>query len=161
MRTKISVLSAALFACLFLVMVTSACKKDPCETEVCLPCPSSRLVFEYQDSAGQCVPSFHATARVYALHSRTGDSLYSYTFSDSCHVSFLIADSVTYHVVSTSPAVHDVITLEEWEYQDPLNVTECCLCYPVSHLHGMLNAQTLTITFPTGNYENAPFIRTL
>jgi hypothetical protein len=161
MRTKTSALSAALFACLFVVLIASACKKDPCETAICQPCPSSRMVFEYQDSLGNCVPSFHATARVYALHSRTADTLYSYNFSDSCHVSFLIADSVVYHLVSTSPAVHDVITLDTWEYQDPLEVTECCLCYPVAHIHGMLNSQALEIEFPTGEYENVAFIRTL
>ncbi len=161
MRNKISALSAALFACLLMVLIASACKKDPCETEICQPCPSSRLVFQYKDSAGQCLPSFHATARVYAIHSRTNDTLYTYNFSDSCTVGFLIADSVVYHLKSSSPVVHDIIRLDTWEYQDPLNVTECCLCYPVSHLHGKLNGQDLNVEFPVGAYVNTPFVRTL
>lgn len=161
MRNKISALSASLLACLFLALAVGACKKDPCKDEICLPCPSSRIVFQYEDSLGQCVPSFHAAARVYALHSRTADTLYSYNFSDSCQVGFLIADSVVYHLVSTAHGVDDVIELEEWEYQEPVEVTECCLCYPVQHVHGKLNGQSLEISYPAGSYENAPFIRTL
>lgn len=161
MRFKTSALSIALFASLLLVMLVSACKKDPCETAICQPCPSSKVVFTYQDSLGHCVTSLYSSARVYALQSRTLDTLYSYSFSDSCHVSFLIADSVVYHVVSASPAVNDVIKLETVEYQDPINVTECCLCYPADHVHGKLNNSTLSVEFPAGAYENTPFVRSL
>lgn len=161
MRTKFSALSVAVFASLLLVLAVSACKKDPCETAICQPCPSSRMVFQYQDSAGHCFHGIQSTARIYALQSRTLDTLYSYNFNDSCHVSFLIADSVVYHVENASPAIHDVIGIESVEYQDPINVTECCLCYPASHVHGKLNNSTLTIEFPTGVYENTPFVRAL
>jgi hypothetical protein len=161
MRIKTSVLSIALFACMLMAIIVSGCKKDPCETAICQPCPSSRIVFQYQDSLGHCATSLYANARVYALHSRTNDSLYSYTFSDSCHVSFLIADSVVYHVVSANPVVNDVIKIETVEYQEPLTVTECCLCYPAAHVHGKLNNSTLTVEFPTGAYENTPFVRAL
>ena len=105
MRTKISAFSVAAVTCLLMVMLVSACKKDPCETAICQPCPSSRIVFQYQDSTGQCFHSLHTTARIYALHSRTLDTLYAYTFSDSCHVSFLIADSVVYHLENASSPV--------------------------------------------------------
>jgi hypothetical protein len=161
MRNRFPAVKASLFALFLLGLLVSACKKDPCETEICLPCPSSRIVMEYVDSTGNCLPSFHASARVYALHSRTADTLYTYTFSDSCKVGFLVADSVEYHLVSALHGVNDVITLDTWEYQEPINVTECCLCYPVDHMHGKLNGQSLEIEFPVGQYENTPFIRTI
>jgi hypothetical protein len=160
MRNRNSAITAIL-ALLLVTVFISACKKDPCEDEICLPCPSSRIVLQYQDSTGNCIPSFHAQARVYALHSATLDTLYSYGFSDSCQVGFLVADSVVYHLVSTAHGVDDVITLDEWEYQEPITVTECCLCYPVEHMHGKINGQALEIEFPAGEYENAPFIRTI
>ena len=160
MRNRFSAVSASVIALLMLTILVGACKKDPCETEICQPCPSSRIVMQYVDSAGACVPSFHAAARVYALHSRTNDTLYTYGFSDSCQVGFLIADSVVYHLVSTAHGVNDVITLETWEYQEPINVTECCLCYPVEHVHGMLNNSTLHVEFPAGQYESTPVVRT-
>lgn len=161
MRKRFPAVTASLSALALLLLLVSACKKDPCETEICLPCPSSRIVMQYVDSSGSCLPTFHSSARVYALHSRTADTLYSYTFSDSCQVGFLVADSVEYHLISTAHGVNDVITLDNWEYQEPINVTECCLCYPVSHIHGKLNGQALEIEFPVGQYENTPFIRTI
>lgn len=161
MRKRLTAITASIFALLLLMIMASSCKKDPCETEICQPCPSSRIVMKYVDSLGNCVPSFHASARVYALHSTSLDTLYTYTFSDSCQVGFLVADSVVYHLVSTAHGVDDVIMLDSWEYQDPISVTECCLCYPVDHVHGKLNAQDLEIAFPTGEYENTPFVRTL
>jgi hypothetical protein len=137
----------------------SACKKDPCETTICQPCPSSKVVFQYQDSSGRCASNLDVAARVYALQSRTLDTLYSYSFTDTCRVSFLIADSVVYHVRSTNPAIFDVVKLESIEYQEPVTVTECCLCYPADHVHGKLNNSTLAVDFPAGAYENTPFVR--
>ncbi|MFN8394238.1 MAG: hypothetical protein U0176_06125 [Bacteroidia bacterium] len=161
MHNRLPAVKAILVAMSLLLVFVSSCKKDPCEDEICQPCPSSRVVFQYQDSSGGCIPSFHSSARVYALHSRTADTLYSYSFSDSCTVGFLVTDSTVYHLVSTAHGVNDVISFDEKEYQDPIEVTECCLCYPVSHIHGKLNGQTLHVEFPAGQYENTPFIRTL
>lgn len=159
MRSKISVFSLALVSCLFMVIGFSACKKDPCVTEVCLPCPSSRFVMSYVDTTGNCVPSFHAAARIYAIDNETLDTLYNYGFSDSCQVGFIVDDAVTYHL--RSGATHDVIKFEEIEFQEPINVTECCLCYPVAHVHGKLNATTFNTEFKTGDYVNEPFVRTI
>ena len=161
MRTKLSVFNLMLLASLFMVLGLSACKKDPCVTEVCLPCPSSRFVMEYQDSTGNCVPSFHASARVYAINNTSLDTAYTYNFSDSCQVGFIVDETMTYHVYGGNPVQHDVIVFEEIEYQEPINITECCLCYPVGHVHGMLNGQEFNQTFKAGGYENEPFIRTI
>ena len=161
MRTKLSVVSLSLITCLLMVVGLSSCKKDPCVTEVCLPCPSSRFVMAYQDTTGNCVPSFHASAWVHAIDNETSDTLYTYNFSDSCEVGFIVDVAVTYHVIGGNPVQHDVITFEEIEYQEPINITECCLCYPVDHIHGMLNAQELSVSFKPGDYVNEPFVRTI
>lgn len=160
MRNRFPAVKAIVSASLLLIVLVSACKKDSCETEICQPCPSSRVIMQYQDNAGRCVPAFHASARVYALHSRTNDTLYTYGFSDSCKVAFLVADSVVYHLESSAFGVSDVISFESWEYQDPISVTECCLCYPLDHMHAKVNGQSVDMTFAAGEYESTPYVRT-
>jgi hypothetical protein len=159
MRQRLFAIPASIILCLLLVV--TSCKKDPCETEICLPCPSSRLVFQYVDSTGNCLPAFHASARVYAISNKTSDTLYTYTFSDSCQVGFIVADSVTYHLVGSSPAVHDIIAIDSIAYQDPISVTECCLCYPAKYIKGTLNGVPLDVAFKLGDYVNEPYVRDL
>jgi hypothetical protein len=137
----------------------SSCAEDPCETEICQPCPSSRIVMSYQDSAGRCFPAFGASTRVHALHSRTNDTLYSYGYNDSCRVTFLVTDSVIYHIVNARYGISDVLQLEGSEYQEPVNVTDCCLCYPLEYVRTKLNAQDVLVEFPVGTYENIPYVR--
>lgn len=161
MRKKIASLRLLSLLALVLTISLAACKKDPCETEICQPCPSSRLVMNYVDSTGQCIPAFHASARVVAIDNETSDTLYTYGFSDSCQVGFLVDEKVTYHLWGSNPAVHDVISIETMEYQEPINVTECCLCYPVSKVQGKFNGQDLQVDFIGGQYTNEPFIRSL
>jgi hypothetical protein len=117
---------------------------------------------EYQDSLGNCLPGFHASARVYAIAAENpADTAYSYSFSDSCEAGFLIDEEMVYHVVASSPATHDVISVVGYDYQDPISVTECCLCYPVNTVDLLVNGDSVTVTLPTGSYESTPYIRTL
>jgi hypothetical protein len=118
-------------------------------------------VFQYVDSVGNCIPAFHASARIYAISNKTADTLYSYTFSDSCEVGFIVADSVTYHMVASNPSTHDIIAIDSIAYQDPINVTECCLCYPAKTIKGSLNGVPLSIAFPVASYVNEPYMRIL
>jgi hypothetical protein len=159
MCSKFTVFVAFSLAFTLVATSLSSCKSDQCETEICQPCPSSRIVMSYQDSAGRCLPAFKVSARVHALHSRTNDTLYSYGFQDSCRVAFLVTDSVRYHIVSAEYGVSDVLQFAESEYQEPVTVTECCLCYPLEYVHTILNAQAVLFEFPVGAYENVPYVR--
>ena len=143
-------------------MVFASCKKDECKDAVCAPCPSSRFVMEYQDSTGACPSGFHASAKVYAISAEDPtDTAYVYNFSDSCRVGFLVDENMVYHVRASSPTVHDVLYFAEYEYQEPLNVTDCCLCYPISKVSGVLNGDSVKVDYPTGKYENTGYVRIL
>jgi hypothetical protein len=144
------------------MLALSGCEEDVCKEAVCAPCPSSRFVMSYQDSLGQCPPAFAASARVYAISaSNPTDTAYSYSFSDACKVGFLVDEDMVYHVRGTSPVVHDILYISEFEYQEPVAVTECCLCYPVGKVMGVLNGDSIQADYPAGRYENEGFIRPL
>jgi hypothetical protein len=145
--------------CLLLLIGLASCKQDPCEEEICAPCPSSRFVIAYQDSTGACPASFHANARVFAINTSSLDTVYSYNFSDSCQVGFLVQEDLMYHVVSGS--WKETVFITDYTYQEPLSVTECCLCYPVASVTVNVDGDTATVNFPAGSYENEPYIRHL
>lgn len=162
MRSVKNIVSAFSLATMALLLLLSGCKTDECKDAICAPCPSSRLVMEYQDSLGRCLPGFHSSAKVYAIHAENPtDTAYTYNFSDSCHVGFLVDENMVYHVKGSNPTTHDVIYFLGYEYQEPVNVTECCLCYPVLSVNALINSDSVTIDFPAGSYENAPYIRHL
>lgn len=146
---------------LFVALVFAACKQDPCEDVICAPCPSSRLVIEYQDSVGNCPATFDANARIYALRENgaTFDTLYSYDFSDSCRAGFLVQEDVEYHLMA--PGYSEIIKVDSYQYQNPVEVTECCLCYPVDSVMLNINGNTQIVTFPEGSYENTPLIHVI
>ena len=149
--------SALLLAGIF---VLSGCEKDVCKDAVCAPCPSSRFVMSYQDSVGACPTAFAASARVYAISaSNPTDTAYVYNFSDACKVGFLVDENMVYHVDATNPVLHDILYISEYEYQEPVKVTDCCLCYPVGHVHAVLNGDSITAEYPVGLYENEGYVR--
>jgi hypothetical protein len=145
--------------CLVLLVSLASCNKDVCEDAVCAPCPSSRFVIEYQDSTGACPAAFHSNARIYAINTTTLDTAYAYNFSDSCQAGFLVQEELMYHIVSGS--WKETIFITDFTYQEPLEVTECCLCYPVATVTVNVDGDTTTVDFPAGSYENTPMIRNL
>lgn len=158
--------AAVTFFLTFFSIVTllnlSSCRPDECEDEICAPCPSSRLIMTYLDSTGACIPEFHSSAVVHAIRKTAPfDTAYSYNFSDSCRVGFLIQDDVDYHLVGNNPAITDIIEIESFDFQEPLAVTNCCLCYPVQTANILLNGQPISVAFVTGEYENVPQVRTV
>lgn len=147
---------------IMIILVASSCKKDECEDIICQPCPSSRLVINYQDSTGACPAAFDASARIHAISlTDLSDTIYSYDFSDSCKATFLVQENVEYHLVATSPAYSEVIRVEEFSYQMPDTVSECCFCYPVSQVTLNIGGDTTLVDFPVGAYENDPVIRVI
>lgn len=139
---------------LVLVVSITSCEEDPCEDAICGACPSSRLLLEYQDSTGACVPTFHSNAVIKGIDMLTGDTTLTYNFSDSCMAGLLVREN--YQYVISSGAYQDVVDIVSFERQDPISVTECCLCYPVSTLNVAINGDTSVVDFPTGQYDNTP-----
>jgi hypothetical protein len=141
---------------LVLVVTVASCEEDPCEDAICGACPSSRLILEYQDSTGACVPSFHSNAVVKGIDMLTGDTTLTYNLSDSCVAGLLVREN--YQYVISSGTYRDVIDIVSFNRQDPVEVTECCLCYPVSSLEYARNGDTAVVDYPTGQYDNDPVI---
>ena len=142
-----------------LLVIGTGCKKTECEDEICEPCPSSRLIFQYQDSTGGCDSVFSMNARVHAFEGGATDTAYSYNFSDYCKAAFLVREGYTYHVVSGT--TRDTVVINGNTYQDPISVTECCLCYPAKTVDIVLNGDSMTVDFPTGAYDSNPKTRTI
>lgn len=143
----------------FLTVLTlgfSSCEEDPCEDAICAACPSSRLLVQYEDSTGACPAAFHANAIVKGIDRISNDTTLSYTFSDSCSAGFLIREN--YRYVVTSAGYRDVIDITGFEYQEPIEVTECCLCYPVAWVDLSYNGDSVRVDFPTGSYENEAYV---
>lgn len=141
---------------LVVVFSIASCEEDPCEDAICGACPSSRLMLEYQDSLGACVPSFHSDAVIKGIDQLTGDTTLTYNFSDSCTAGLLVREN--YRYIITSGSWQDEVDIVSFERQDPINVTECCLCYPVSTLNVAINGDTSAVDFPTGQYDNTPLV---
>jgi hypothetical protein len=162
MNRKTSYLSAtfALAGLLFMTLGGMKCK-DNCEDVICAPCPSSRLMVQYVDSTGNCDAAFYSNAMVYGFNpDNMSDTLFSWALSaDSCVAPFLIQEDVIYHLVSWTPAFRDTIQISDWEYQPGVEVTECCLCYPVEHADVWFNGDSTHVEWPEGEYENVPVVR--
>jgi len=159
MRNR-SLFTSSFFTLLvFVATLLASCKPDECEDVVCPPCPSSRFVIEYQDSLGNCVTSLQSNARIFGI--RGGDTIYDYTFSDSCKAGFLVQENLEYHVVASNPALMDVIVIDSFGFQAGVENTTCCLCYPVSTIKASINNDAASITFPDSMYENTPYVRVI
>lgn len=139
----------------FFVLGLSSCEKDPCEDAICAACPSSRLVIQYQDSLGDCPPAFHANAWITGIDLVENDTTLRYNFSDSCQAGFLIREN--YRYIVSSGSYRDVIDIVDFDYQEPIEVTECCLCYPVEHVDLSINGDSVHVEFPAGKYENEAY----
>ena len=139
-----------------LVISLASCEEDPCEDAICGACPSSRLLLEYQDSTGACIPTFHSDAVVQGIDATTGDTTLSYNFSDSCTAGLLVREN--YRYVISSGAWQQIVDIVDFSQQDPVNVTECCLCYPVSTLTIAVDGDTSVVDYPTGQYDNVPVV---
>lgn len=70
---------------------------------------------------------------------------------------FLIEEDLVYVVESGS--WHDTIRVDSFEYQEPVEVTSCCFCYPVEHADISINDTTIHVEFPIGEYDNVPHVR--
>lgn len=145
-----------LLVALFLTVTVTSCEEDPCEDAICGACPSSRLMIQYQDSTGMCPPDFHTNAMVSGVNLATSETLPTYNFGDSCATGLLIRENYEYTI--TSGTYQDVIEVIDFSFQDPVEVTECCLCYPVSTLKIAINGDTSDVDFPAGQYDNNPLV---
>lgn len=141
---------------LLMLLFMSSCETDPCEDAICSACPSSRLLIQYQDSTGMCPPSFHTNATVTGIDLLTQDTALNYNFSDSCLAGLLIREN--YRYIIRSGAYTDVVDILGFTYQDPVSVTECCLCYPVASLSVTIDGDSSTIDFPASQYDNTPLV---
>lgn len=142
------------------ILLFSSCRKNDCEDVICAPCPSSRLVIQYQDSTGMCDVNFDASAKIYAISlANSQDTAYAYDFSDSCKAGFLVQDDVEYHLVASNYA--EVIRIERFTFQEPDIVTECCYCYPVDSVWLSIDGNTEAVVFPTGAYQNEALVRSI
>lgn len=151
---------ALAFCAVFVLSAWSGCHHNDCEDVICTPCPSSRLIIQYQDSTGRCDADFHAGTWIYALNREDhSDTLYRYNFSDSCQAAFLLQEDAFFKVVS--PVHEDFIQVESYTYQEPLEITECCLCYPVATAEVNINGDVQTVTFTTGEYTNPAMVITV
>jgi len=153
--TALSFLSA-LCLLFFLSLALTSCEEDPCEDAVCASCPSSRVLVEYQDSTGACPPAFSAAGMVYGIDLLTMDTALRYNFSDSCMAGLILREN--YRYVVRSGTYSDVFDVLGFTYQEPLEVTECCLCYPVANVDLSINGDSTRIDFPTGEYQNTPYV---
>ena len=133
--------------------------KEECEDVVCSPCPSSRLVIEYRDSTtGACVPAFHSSAMVYAFDvDNPNDTVRRYNLADSCVARFIVQEDLFYHLVGAG--VRDTIVVDSFSYQEPVEVQECCLCYPIEHADIKINGVHQHVEWGAGNYDNTAIIR--
>lgn len=141
------------------LFVLSSCEDDPCEDAICASCPSSRVIVQYQDSTGACPAAFSAAGMVYGIDRLTNDTTLRYNFSDSCTVGMLLREN--YRYVVRSGSYTDVFDIMAFDFQEPISVTECCLCYPAASADVSINGDSTRIAFPTGEYDNAPFVISL
>lgn len=152
-------LALTLIACTFFL---SACDNNDCEDVVCAPCQNSRLLVQYQDSTGACPSGLSENARIVGLRSgNMTDTVYNYGLSANCMAAFILDSNVVFKVVSTNPAFEDVLSIGDFGFQPGVEVSTCCLCYPVDSLSATLNGNAIQTVFNTGQYDSNPFIRVL
>ena len=137
------------------LLALTSCEKDNCEDAVCDPCTSSRLILQFQDSTGACLPSFHGSAWVKGIDLTSMDTTLVYALGDSCTASLLVSENYAYTVQSGAYTAE--IELLDFDYQEPIEVNDCCNCYPVSWVDFSVNGDTARVNFPTGAYENDPY----
>ena len=159
---KRRLLSKTLLFCLplALIFLATSCDELNCQEEICAPCPSSRFTVQYQDAAGNCLSDLNPAGMVYAMETGSTDTLYSYSFTDSCSVGFIIEAGLEYHVTGGG-VINDVIQIGEFDFQEPVWVTECCACYPVNALSVTRNGDPIDVTFPAESYVNDTYVITV
>ena len=161
MKLRLSPKHLLFFLPLLLGIAVTSCDNNNCQEEVCAPCPSSRFVIQYQDSTGACLSSSTPTGMVYAFHhGNMMDTLYTYSFNDSCTASFIIEENMMYQVMTGTNYSHEVM-IHGFSFQEPIWVTECCPCYPVDSLTVHVDGSHQTLAFPAESYENDPYIITV
>ncbi len=134
----------------------SACEEDPCEDAICAACPSSRVIIQYQDSTGACPADFSAAGNVVGFNLNTNVADLNYAFSDSCTASLLLRENYRYTV--SSGTYSDEIEIIGFDFQEPVMVTECCLCYPASWVDLRINGDSTRVTYPDGEYDNQALV---
>lgn len=140
---------------LMLLFVMASCEEDPCEDAVCAACPSSRVLIQYEDSTGMCPAAFHAGATIQGIDMTSWDTTLNYNFSDSCQAGLLVREN--YRYIVRSGGYMDMIDILSFTYQDPISVTECCLCYPAASVTLSIDGDTTVIDYPAGQYDNTPY----
>ena len=162
MKLRFSPKHLLFFLPLLLGLAVTGCETNNCQEVICAPCPSSRFVIQYVDSTGQCISPSTPDGMIYAfMQGNTSDTLYSYSFNDSCTASFIIEKNMMYHVKAGTDIDHTV-RIDGFTFQEPIWATECCACYPVDSLSVNTDGVTdETIVFPASSYENDPYTYTV
>lgn len=148
------------FLPLALIVFATGCDNLKCQEEICAPCPSSRFTVQYQDTAGNCLADLNPAGQVYAIETSSTDTLYAYSFTDSCSVGFIIEEGMEYHVTGGG-MINDVFQIGTFDFQEPVWVTECCACYPVNALSITRNGNPVDVTFPAESYVNDTYVITV
>ncbi len=146
------------------ILLVSGCKQDPCTEITCTPCPSNQLVIRYQRASGNCDSLINANTIIYVYSAN--DSFYSdlkftYGFSDTCTAALLIDADYRYKIICSNPAFRDSIVPISETYQEPIEVTECCLCYPIATAQYLFSNVATTTAFPAGQYKSPTLIRSV
>ncbi|MCB9234584.1 MAG: hypothetical protein H6581_23210 [Bacteroidia bacterium] len=150
-----------LIAVVLLVSSLSGCK-DACEGILCNPCESSKVLLKYVDSNGDCPSDFDQRAVVSAFNNGDfNDLAFTFDFADACTAGLLVEAGFAYVIEDQVLGVSDTVIVEDVEYQAPIEVTECCLCYPAEHAHLMINGQEMMAHFSTGSFISNPLERQL
>lgn len=155
-----------LFSFLAAVFVTAicitGCKKTDCSSVICDPCPGNRFMIAYQDTSGRCDSLVNANTRIDAFHKDStwsGLPAFSYGLTSQCVAALILDKSYKYRIRCTSPAFMDTIRITSITFQEPMEITECCLCYPANGVTITLNGIADSVTFPAAQYENSPRLR--
>lgn len=144
------------YTLVFLLLLTvQSCYKYPCAEAVCSPCPSNHFVMQFEDADGQCPVLFHKNAKVIGFYGVAQvDTAFKYSLADSCQASILVDKEYNYLITSGNKNYH--VTIDHFTIQTPIEIDECCLCYPIDSLQVTVNDSVYHVKYPSTEYVNTP-----
>ena len=151
-----------LVAVSFTALCFQGCKKTDCSSVICEPCPGNRFMITYGDSSGVCDSTVQANTLVQAFHKDsvwTSIPAFSYGLTSDCNAALILGSFYKYRIKCLTPAFVDTVHVTSITYQDPIEATECCQCYPANVVTVTVNGTAQSVTFPSSQYENAPWLR--